>query len=86
MGIKDMARFVSDKVKIKAQMVEPAATVAFAGIADDRASKIIAGTGIVVMYTGAVVSSKVVALAGLSCFAYGMVRGFRHAMVEASNG
>lgn len=82
MGIKDMARHVSDKMKVKAQMVEPAATVAFAGIADDRASKIITGVGVVAMVTGAVVSSKVIAVAGVSCFMYGMMRGFRTAMKE----
>ncbi len=81
-NIKGIVRREMDKLRVKAEMVEPAATAALAGVAEDRTSKIIVGAGAAAMVVSTVVGSKFLAISGGAAFTYGFVRGFRKAMGE----
>lgn len=79
-----MIDMVREKVCVRAQMVEPIATVALTGVAEDRSSKIIVGVGVASMVIGTVAGSKVLAMIGISTFMYGFARGFKRAMQDAA--
>lgn len=81
-----MIDMVKQKVVVRAQMVEPVATAALAGVAEDRASKIIVGAGAAAMVIGTVAGSKILAMVGVSTFMYGFARGFKKAMQEGGEG
>jgi hypothetical protein len=72
----------TQKLASVAENVEHVATLGCAGLAEDRTSKIIAGTGAAAVVVGTVVGSKIVVAIGIGAFTMGFVRGFKKSMVE----
>lgn len=83
--VKDMAVSARNSVvggaQHAGQQVESIATLGFAGIAEDRVSKVLVAVSGGVVITGAIIGSKLVVFAGVGVFGAGFVRGFKKALV-----
>lgn len=81
----NMAVSGKEKIVHVAEQVESVATLGFAGLAEDRTSKVIAGAGAVAVVVGVGLKWPLVAVAGIGAFSFGFAKGFKKALLTVQS-